>query len=170
MLLSLALMASLARAAPSIAQTSIVQAPASPDRIAFGFERLTWGMTEPQARGLFPRLDGAEPDPGQPSSTLNLEGLKVGGCRFTVTLSFERGRLAELTLDSNGVAHLKACGETIKTALSRQYGGEPGGFSTAAHPHGYSEYAAWRGPVTEVTYAALTDGFIAVTFARTPSR
>ena len=165
MLLSLALTASLARAAPSIAQ-----APTSPDRIAFGFERLTWGMTEPQARGLFPRLDGAEPDPGQPSSTLNLEGLAVGGCRFTATLSFERGRLAELTLDSNGVAHLKACGETIKTALSRQYGGEPGGFSTGTNPHGYSEYGAWRGPVTEVTYAALTDGFIAVTFTRTPSR
>ena len=41
---------------------------------------------------------------------------------------------------------------------------------TGVNPHGYSEYAAWRGPVTEVTYAALDGGYITMRFAKTAAR
>ena len=151
----------------------VIHAPppaASPDAIPFQFAPLTWGMTEQAARGLFPKLEGLAMDPGQPEATLSLADVAVAGCRFTATLDFERGRLSALSLDSNGAAHLKQCGAKIKDALARQYGGEPGGFSTAPNPHGYSEYAAWRGPVTEATYAALDGGFMTLRFARTPGR
>ena len=152
------------------AAVPVSAAAPSPDEIAFGFAPLKWGMTEQEARGLFPKLDGLPMAPGQPDATMSLADVALGGCRFTASLEFERGRLAALTLDSNGIAHLKECGAKIKPALARQYGGEPGGFSPGPNPHGYSEYGAWRGPVTEVTYAALEGGFITLRFARTPSR
>ena len=142
----------------------------SPDAIAFQFAPLKWGMTEQAAKSLFPRLDGLPMEPGQPDASMTLGDVALAGCNFTATLEFERGRLSALSLDSNGVAHLKECGAKLKAELARQYGGEPGGFSTGANPHGYSEYGAWRGPVTEASYAALEGGFITMRFARTPAR
>ena len=82
--------------------------PASPDQIAFGLDRLQWGMTAQAARGQYPALDGAAAEPGQPVSTLTLADYEVGQCRFNVLLTFERGRLAEVDLNSNGPAHLAA--------------------------------------------------------------
>jgi hypothetical protein len=167
MLLALMLMAGLARGAQ---QQAIPQPVLSADVLGFGLEHLHWGMTPPEARGFYPALDGNPAEPGQPSSTLSLADYPAAGCKFTVTLDFDRGRLSGVDLDSNGTAHLKMCGDRIKAALQRQYGGEPGGFSNAAHPHGYSEYGTWGGPVTEVVYAALQDGFIEIHFTRTPQR
>ena len=104
-------------------------------------------MTLRDASSRYPLLEGAPmgigPAHHQPVACRITPSL---GCRFTVTLEFARGRLDQVTLDSDGTAHLKACNDRIKAALSRQYGGEAGGFSTASNPHGYSEYASWGGP------------------------
>lgn len=159
MLAALMLLAGLARGAVVSAQ------PLPPSDLAFGLEKLHWGMTMREAHGRYPLLDGAPVGSDQITTALSLQNFPVAGCRFTAMLEFERGRLDRVTLDSVGTAHLKACNDRIKAALSRQYGRDPGGFSTARNPHGYSEYAAWGGPVTDITYGALTDGFIMVRFA-----
>ena len=149
------------------AHGAVAQAPPlPPGDLAFGLEKLHWGMSSRDARSFYPRLEGGPVGSEQISTTLSLPDYAVLGCRYTVTLEFARGRLDQVTLDSNGVARLAACNDKIKAALSRQYGGEAGGFSTARNPHGYSEYAAWGGPVTEITYGALTGGFIMVRFTR----
>ena len=140
-----------------------------PGDLAFGLDKLKWGMTAREARKKYPSLDGVEAEPGQLSATLTLRDYAIAGCRFTVSLDFERGLLDQVDLDSDGTAHLEACGGRIKPALIRQYGGEPGGFSAARNPHGYSEYAAWGGPVTEIVYAELRGGFISMHFSPTPS-
>jgi hypothetical protein len=168
MLSALMLMAGLARGAQAIPPPPVLPSVLPPGDLAFGLERLHWGMTPPEARGFYPALDGNPAEPGQPSSTLSLADYPAAGCKFTVTLNFDRGRLSGVDLDSNGTAHLKMCGDRMKAALLSQYGGEPGGFSNAPNPHGYSEYGTWGGPVTEVVYAALRDGFIEIHFTRTP--
>jgi hypothetical protein len=136
-----------------------------PGDLAFGLDRLHWGMTLPEAKSRYPLLQGAPMGMDQLSTSLTLPDYAIAGCRFTVTLDFERGFLGQVQLDSEGTAHLKACNDQIKAMLARQYGGEAGGFSTASNPHGYSEYASWGGPVTEVMYGALTDGFITIRFS-----
>jgi hypothetical protein len=143
---------------------------AGADDLAFGLGGLHWNMTPQQAHGVFPALDGVPPDPGQPSAQFSLPDFNIAGCPFGVKLDFERGHLQRIELDSNGAAHLKNCGPKIRAALLRQYGGEPGGFSTAPNPHGYSVYATWGGPVTEIVYAELRDAFIEVSFTHTPGR
>ena len=147
---------------------AIAAPPVSADDLAFGLEKLHWGFTIRQARSLYPGLDGVPPDPDQPWAQFVLNPYNYAGCLFTVKLAFESGRLARVDLDSNGTAHFKRCNDRIKAALARQYGGDNGGFSTAPNPHGYSEYGSWGGPVTEVTYSALADAFLEVSFARTP--
>jgi hypothetical protein len=159
MLTALMLLAGLARG------VAAMPAPLPPSDLAFGLEKLRWGMQLRDARSRYPHLEGAPVGSDQLYTNLSLADYPVAGCRFTVTLDFFRGRLDQVTLDSNGAAHLKLCNDRIKALLSRQYGGDNGGFSTAKNPHGYSEYAAWGGPVTEITYGALTDGFIMVRFA-----
>lgn len=160
MLAALMLLAGLARGAVVAAQ------PLPPSDLAFGLEKLHWGMTMRDARSRYPLLKGAPVGSDQLTAALSLQNYAVAGCRFTAMLDFARGRLDQVTLDSIGTAHLKACNDRIKAALSRQYGRDPGGFSTASNPHGYSEYASWGGPVTAITYGALTGGFIMVRFAR----
>jgi hypothetical protein len=142
-----------------------VAQPLPPGDLAFGLEKLHWGMSLRDARSRYPGLEGAPVGSDQLTTTLSLPDYAVLGCRFAVSLEFARGRLDQVTLDSNGVAHLDACNDRIKAALSRQYGGDAGGFSTARNPHGYSEYASWGGPVTEITYGALKGGFIMVRFS-----
>jgi hypothetical protein len=148
-----------------LAARGAVAPPLPPGDLAFGLEKLHWGMSLRDARSFYQRLEGAPVGSDQLTTNLSLPDYAVLGCRFTVSLEFARGRLDQVTLDSNGVARLAACNDRIKAALSRQYGGEAGGFSTVKNPHGYSEYAAWGGPVTDVTYGALKDGFIMVRFS-----
>jgi hypothetical protein len=143
---------------------------ATADDLAFGLGRLHWNMTPQEAHGVFPALDGVPPEPGQPSVQFSLPDFSIAGCSFGAKLDFERGHLQRVELDSNGAAHLKSCGPKIRAVLLHQYGGEPGGFSTAPNPHGYSIYATWGGPVTEIMYAELRDAFIEVSFSRTPGR
>jgi len=137
-------------------------APVSPDQLAFGLDRLSWGMTAQAARGQYPALDGAAAEPGQPVSSLTMTDYDVAGCRFTVLLSFERGRLAEVDLDSNGVAHLAACNTRLKRQLQDQYGGLGGGFSVGRN--GFSDYGSWGGKQMDITYGALDGAFIKVVF------
>lgn len=137
-----------------------------PGDLAFGLDRLHWGMNLREAQSRYPLLQGAPMGTDQLSTSLTLPDYAIAGCRFTVTLDFERAQLDQVHLDSEGTAHLKACNEAIKAMLTRQYGGEAGGFSTEHNPHGYSEYASWGGPVTAVLYGALTDGFITIRFSR----
>lgn len=165
MLATLILTAALSKAAPAIAPPT-----ASPNALAFGLDKLQWGMNAREASRHYPALEGTAPEAGEAWNILSLNNFGYAGCAFTVTLSFDRGLLNEVELESVGTARLERCEARIRAALVRQYGGEPGGFSTESHPHGYSEYGAWRGPVTEVTYSALQDGFIQIRFARTPSR
>lgn len=148
-------------------QVPAPQTVTSPDALAFGLERLRWGMNAREAAQRYPALEGTPPEQGEPWNSLSLANFPLAGCIFTARLNFERGALSDVELDSVGTARLERCGARIKAALSRQYGGEPGGFSTGPS-HGYSEYGAWRGPVTEVTYASLEGGFITVRFSRTP--
>jgi hypothetical protein len=162
MLLTLMFVAHLARAAASHAVLPPVLPPGD---LAFGLDKLKWGMTAREARKKYPSLDGPDAEPGQLSATLSLRNYAIAGCRFTVSLDFALGRLDQVDLDSDGTAGLKACSDAIKPALIRQYGGEPGGFSPAQNPHGYSEYAAWGGPVTEIVYAELKGGFITMHFS-----
>ena len=136
------------------------------DDLAFGLDKLHWGMTEREARRRFPALDGNEPELGQPDAQWTQTGYSIAGCRFTLTLDFEQAALAEIELESEGTHQLQACGNRIKALLVRQYGGEDGGFSPARNPHGLSEYASWSGARTDVTYGALRNGFIDITFRR----
>lgn len=154
---------------PVLAQ-SIPARAAAADDLAFGLDGLHWNITPQAAKGVLPALDGVAPEPGQPWAQFSLPDFKIADCRFTVKLDFERGHLQRVALDSNGAARLKSCGPKIRAALLHRYGGEPGGFSTAPNPHGYSAYASWGGPVTEVVYAELRDAFIEISFSRTPAR
>jgi hypothetical protein len=140
--------------------------PVNADDLALGLDKLHWGMNAREARRRFPALDGNEPEPGQPDAQLARSGYSVAGCRFTLTLDFERAALAEIELESEGSRQLQACDKRIKALLVRQYGGEDGGFSPARNPHGFSEYASWSGAQTEVVYGALKNGFIDITFRR----
>jgi hypothetical protein len=140
--------------------------PVNVDDLAFGLDKLHWGMTEREARRRFPALDGNEPELGQPDAQLAQSGYSIAGCRFTLTLDFEQAALAEIELESEGTRQLQACGNRIKALMVRQYGGENGGFSPVRNPHGLSEYASWSGVQTEVTYGALKNGFIDITFRR----
>ncbi len=160
MILALVLLAGLSRAPPTL----------SSDDLAFGLAKLKWGMSPPEARGQLPKLDGVRAEPGQPASELTLHDYPVLGCHFTVMLTFESGRLAQVDLDSIGTAHLAACDAKIRAALAAQYGNATGGFSTGANPHGYSHYGAWRGPVSELVYGELDGGFISLNFKRTAGR
>ena len=137
-------------------------APASPDQMAFGLDRLQWGMTAQAARGQYPALDGAAAEPGQPVSTLTLANYDAGPCRFNVLLTFDRGRLAEVELNSSGVTRLAACTAHIKRELGERYAALGGGFST--NQNGFSEYGSWGGKAMGVTYGALDGAFIKVTF------
>jgi hypothetical protein len=143
-------------------------APASPDALPFGLQKLAWGMTPGQARGQYPALDGAAMEPGQPVPALTLQDYAVADCRFTVTLTFERGRLGQIDLDSNGAAHLAACNARLKRLLQDQYGGASGGVT--ANSHGFSEYGSWSGPLTDVSYGELDGAFIQVKFMRAERR
>jgi len=136
------------------------------DDLAFGLGALHWGMPAREARRRFPALDGNEPEPGQPDAQLMQSGYSIAGCRFTLTLDFEQAALAEIELESEGTRQLQACNNRVKALLVRQYGGENGGFSAARNPHGLSEYASWSGARTDVTYGALKNGFIDITFRR----
>ena len=140
-------------------------APLSPDQLAFGLGRLSWGMTQQAARGQYPALDGAAAEPGQPVSTLRMADYDVAGCRFTVMLTFEQGHLAQVDLDSSGVGHLAACNARIKRDLGEHYGALGGGFS--ANSHGLSDYGSWGGKQMDVTYGELDGAFIKVSFRRT---
>jgi hypothetical protein len=164
MIATLALLG-LLRGAAAIAAPPVT---GSADDLGFGLEKLHWGIGIRQAKSLYPGLDGVPPDPGQPWAAFALNPYSYGGCRFIVKLQFESGLLTHVDLDSNGTAHFKSCNDKVKAALGRQYGADNGGFSTAANPHGFSEYGSWGGPVTEVTYSALAGAFIEVSFARTP--
>jgi hypothetical protein len=143
--------------------------PMNADDLAFGLDKLHWGMTEREAQRRLPALDGNEPTPGQPDAQLAQSGYSIAGCRFTLTLDFEQAALAEIELESEGTHQLQACGNRIKALLVRQYGGENGGFSPARNPHGLSEYASWSGARTDVIYGALKNGFIDITFRRRDS-
>ena len=145
---------------------AVLGSPTNADDLALGLDKLHWGMTERAARRRFPALDGNEPQPGQPDAQLTQSGYSIAGCRFTLTLDFEQAALAEIELESEGARQLQACDKRIKTLLVRQYGGEEGGFSPARNPHGLSEYASWSSARTNVTYGALKDGFIDITFRR----
>lgn len=149
-------------AALLLAAGMIQAAPVPPDKLAFGLDRLQWGMSAQAARGQYPALDGAPMEPGEPVSTLHIADYDVAGCRFTVLLTFERGRLAEVDLDSNGAAHLAACNTRLKRMLADQYGGLGGGFS--ANRNGFSEYGSWGGKAMDITYGELDGAFIKVTF------
>jgi hypothetical protein len=155
-ILALVLTAALVRALPV----------ANMDDLAFGLDKLHWGMTTREARRRFPALDGNEPELGQLDAQLAQSGYSIAGCRFTLTLDFEQAALAEIELESEGTRQLQACGNRIKALMVRQYGGEDGGFSPARNPHGLSEYASWSGARTEVVYGALKNGFIDITFHR----
>jgi hypothetical protein len=139
---------------------------ANPDGLAFGLDKLHWGVTEREARRLLPALDGNEPELGQPDAQLRQTGYPIAGCHFTLTLDFEQAGLAQIELESEGVRGLQACGNRIKALLLHQYSGEDGGFSPERNPHGLSEYASWTGARTDVTYGALKNGFIDITFRR----
>jgi hypothetical protein len=145
-------------------------AHAAADDLAFGLEKLHWNVTPQEAHGVFPALDGVPPEPGQPWAQFTVPDFKIAGCAFGVKLDFERGRLQRVELDSNGAKGLKSCGPKIRAMLLHQYGGEPGGFATTPNPHGYSAYASWGGPVTDVVYAELRDAFIEISFSRTPGK
>jgi len=149
-------------AALLLAAGMLQAAPVSPDVLAFGLDKLTWGMSPQTARGQYPALDGAAMTPGEPLSTLRIADYDVAGCRFTVMLSFERGRLSEVELDSNGADHLAACNARLKRLLQDQYGGLGGGFSTGSH--GFTDYGSWGGKQMDITYGALDGAFIEVTF------
>jgi len=152
-------------AALLLAAGMLQAAPApSPDQLAFGLEKLTWGMTPQAARGQYPALDGAAMEPGQPVSTLSLQNYAVADCRFTVTLTFERGRLGQVDLDSNGTAHLAVCNARLKHLLQDQYGRTSGGVT--ANSHGFSEYGSWGGKEMDISYGELDGAFIKVTFKR----
>lgn len=140
--------------------------PVNADDLALGLGVLHWGMNTREARQRLPALDGNEPEPGQPDAQLAQSGYSIAGCRFTLTLDFERAALAEIELESEGTRQLQACDKRIKALMVRQYGGEDGGFSPVRNPHGLSEYASWSGAQTEVVYGALKDGFIDITFRR----
>lgn len=136
--------------------------PAAPDKLAFGLDRLAWGMSPQSARGQYPALDGAPMAPGEPVSTLGIADYAIAQCRFTVMLTFERGRLSEVELDSKDAAHLTACNARLKRLLQEQYGGLGGGFS--ANSHGFSDYGSWGGRTMDITYGELDGAFIKVTF------
>lgn len=140
-------------------------APASPDQLAFGLDRLSWGMTAQAARGQYPALDGAAAEPGQPVSTLTLADYDVAQCRFNVLLTFERGRLSQVDLNSNSPAHLAACNARIKRELGDRYAALGGGFST--NKNGFSDYGSWGGKKMDITYGELDGAFIKVTFRGT---
>jgi len=137
-------------------------APASPDMLAFGLDKLAWGMSPQATQGQYPALDGAAMTPGEPVSTLHIADYDVAGCRFTVMLTFERGRLSQVDLDSNSAAHLAACNARLKRLLQDQYGGLGGGFSAGSH--GFSDYGSWGGKRMDITYGELDGAFIKVTF------
>jgi hypothetical protein len=143
-------------------------APAAPDRLAFGLDKLDWGMTQQAARSQYPGLDGAAMEPGEPVSTLTLQDYAVAECRFTVTLTFERGRLGEVDLDSNGAAHLAACNARLKRLLQDQYGRTSGGVTP--NSHGFSDYGSWSGKQMDITYGELDGAFIQVKFTRAERR
>lgn len=137
-------------------------APVSPDQLAFGLDRLQWGMSPQAARSQYPALNGAAADPGQPVSTLTLADYDVAGCRFTVLLTFERGSLSEVDLDNNGVAHLAACNTRLKRMLADQYGALGGGLSK--NSNGFSDYGSWGGKKMDISYGEVDGAFIKVTF------
>lgn len=149
-------------AALLLAAGLIQAAPAPPDRLAFGLDKLHWGMSPQAARGQYPALDGAPVEAGEPLSTLHIADYDVAGCRFTVLLTFERGRLTEADLDSDGAAHLAVCNTRLKRLLADQYGGLGGGFS--ANQNGFSDYGSWGGKAMDITYGMLDGAFIKVTF------
>lgn len=139
-----------------------VMQAAQADKLAFGLDRLSWGMSAQAARGQYPALDGAPMEAGEPVSTLHIADYDVAGCRFTLVLTFERGRLAQVDLDSNGAAHLTVCNTKLKRLLQDQYGGLGGGFST--NQNGFSDYGSWGGKAMDITYGMLDGAFIKVTF------
>jgi len=143
---------------------AVLGSPANADDLALGLDKLHWGMTEREARRRLPALDGNELEPGQPDAQLMQSGYSIAGCRFTLTLDFEQAALAEIELESEGTRQLQVCDKRVKALLVRQYGGEEGGFSPARNPHGLSEYASWSSAQTNVTYGALKNGFIDITF------
>jgi hypothetical protein len=120
--------------------------PVNVDDLAFGLDKLHWGMPAREARRRFPALDGSEPEPGQPDAQLAQSGYSIAGCRFKLTLDFEQAALAEIELESEGTRQLQTCNKRIKALMVRQYGGEDGGFSPARNPHGSANMPAGAAP------------------------
>ncbi|MEO8896625.1 MAG: hypothetical protein ABI450_12165 [Rhizomicrobium sp.] len=150
-------------AALVLAAGMLQAAPASPDQLAFGLEKLSWGMTPQAARGQYPALDGAAMEPGQPVSTMALIDHDAGPCRFSVMLIFERGRLRQVDFNTaDPPVRLAACNAHVKKILQDRYGSLGGGIGK--NRNGFTEYGSWGGKQMDISYGELDGAFIKVTF------
>jgi len=153
-------------AALLLAAGMLQAAPASPpDMVAFGLEKLAWGMTPQAAKGQYPALRGEAAEPGQPLSTLALADHDAGPCRFAVVLTFERGRLRQVDFNTpDPPARLAACNSYVQRELQDRYGSLGGGIGK--NRNGFSEYGSWGGKQIDITYGELDGMFVKVSFRR----
>lgn len=116
------------------------------DNLAFGLDRLRWGMTSAEVQLTYPELkftsmfdsvDGSAWGP----SVLSTYQYRFGDCLFDVALNFFHARLASVSVNNkiDGDA-LSACRAQVRQDFDNRYG-PPG-----------PQYPHWEGPVTNISY------------------
>jgi hypothetical protein len=75
----------------------------SANDLAFGLDKLHWGMSIKDAKTLFPNLNGEPIQPLQVLATLSLDNYEYGECAFAVHLDFENAKLTRVELETDAV-------------------------------------------------------------------
>lgn len=139
----------------------------SPDDLAFGLDKLHWGMTVRDARMRYPRLAGPIPQPGQVLFSLAIDDYPYAECIFVVHLIFDNGLLSRVELKADGSANFRACHNKIRADLSKQYSAVPGGIGPSPSLPGSSFHGEWTGSVTDIVYDDLQNAYVDVIFSPT---
>lgn len=127
--------------------------PAPSEQLAFGLDRLRWGMTSNEVRAFLPTLGPVPPRIGYLAanqSRLFVEDYEYAGCRFELMFFFAGGdHLTTVSVaNSDGCALAADVKSRIETELQTRYG------TGALH--------GWKGFVTSGTYGFYGTGPIKI--------
>jgi len=110
------------------------------EKIAFGFDKLQWGMAQQDASALYHFHPGMTYD--------------YAGCRFRLLPIFVANKLVLFDLLATGTGASKPCEGKIEAELAARYG-QPWRRTVGAPNSPLGSHADWRRPGLEVTYNAF---------------
>jgi TonB family protein len=142
LVLLLALSVACPQAASSASSAPQSAYPRADDNLAFGFDRLRWGMSGDQVRLAYPDLHFTVSVVGPAALqtfSLSLDSYQRESCTFRVGFSFFRARLYAVDLHSTQMGDaLTACRRQTRRELTQRYGA--------------SSASEWPLPVTTTRY------------------